>query len=320
MPPESVPGIGDNPGHIDPFPADMWCLGETIFYLLTQKRTFGGDLIRLRQYWKGSPFPKEPLLHVRASDAAIGFVQELMAPLPAQRLTAEMADQHELIKMEPFQEVERETRETLEGREYPPTMIPEEIASGRWTTAASHHQSLGIPSDSWDTTMVEDLAGQIPSSPRHTWFASHDTGPPASVQGPEHGTNTSTKKVIDGISPLDQLKLEAQARFDGPVVARREAMGYEPQGDDSQGEPPPSDIQDESGPVIIGLDGINPSSRESSRPSSTRAERGSYHIPKRRSLYASAPVEPAELVKALERYERKSGIASRIRSLFRNPR
>ncbi|RSL90092.1 hypothetical protein CDV31_015765, partial [Fusarium ambrosium] len=138
MPPESVAGIGDNPRHIDPFPADMWCLGETIFYLLTRKRTFGGNLMQLRQYWKGEPFPNEPLLHVRASDAAISFVQELMARLPVQRLTAEMADQHELMKMEPEQEPERETRETPEGGEDSSKPIPEDPAS--WNPSPWHFE------------------------------------------------------------------------------------------------------------------------------------------------------------------------------------
>ncbi|KAI8667339.1 Autophagy-related protein 1 [Fusarium sp. Ph1] len=181
MPPESVPGIGDSPKHIDPFPADMWCLGETIFYLLTRKQTFRGDPMQLRQYWKGSPFPKEPLLQVRASDAAISFVQELMARLPAQRLTAEMADQHELMKPKPFQEAEQETRETPEGREGSSTIIPEDPTSGRWTTGASHQQSLGVPSGSWGSIIVEEaLPGQIASSPRNTELANKDTGPPSS--------------------------------------------------------------------------------------------------------------------------------------------
>ncbi|KAJ4308394.1 hypothetical protein N0V84_012122 [Fusarium piperis] len=193
MPPESVLGIGDNPRHIDPFPVDMWCLGETIFYLLTRKRTFGGDLIRLRRYWKGDPFPKEPLLRVQASDAAISFIQELMARLPAQRLTAEMANQHELMKTEPFQEAEQDTRETSEGIQDSSAMIPEDPASGRWTTGASHQQTLGVPSGPQSSTVVEEV--QIPRSPGNAELAGYGTGPPSSVQGQDM---PSTLKDDDG--------------------------------------------------------------------------------------------------------------------------
>ncbi|KAJ4175000.1 hypothetical protein NW754_005420 [Fusarium falciforme] len=270
MPPELVPSIGDNPRLIDPFPADMWCLGETIFYLLTSKRTFGGDLIQLRRYWKGKPFPKEPLLHVRASDVAIGFVQELMAPLPAQRLTAEMADQHELMKPEPFQEVDQETRETPEGKEDPSTMIPEDPASGRWTTGTSHQQSMGVPSGSQSSKIVEEvLPAQIPRSHRN-----NDTGPPSSVQGPERGTNTSTQKDGDEILLSDQSELEVQARSEVPVAVHREATGYEPQdalGSSSGPEPRPSNMRDRFSFVIEGPKGINLSSHEPRRPSSAPA-------------------------------------------------
>ncbi|KAM6524881.1 hypothetical protein FALCPG4_010456 [Fusarium falciforme] len=272
MPPELVPSIGDNPRLIDPVPADMWCLGETIFYLLTSKRTFGGDLIQLQRYWKGKPFPKEPLLHVRASDVAIGFVQELMAPLPAQRLTAEMADQHELMKPEPFQEVDQETRETPEGKEDSSTMIPEDPASGRWTTGTSHQQSMGVPSGSQSSKIVEEvLPAQIPRSHRN-----NDTGPPSSVQGPERGTNTLTQKDGDEILLSDQSKLEVQARSEVPVAVHREATGYEPQdalGSSSGPEPRPSNMRDRFGFVIEGPKGINLSSHEPRRPSSAPGER-----------------------------------------------
>lgn len=315
MPPESVPGIGDNPRQIDPFPADMWCLGETIFYLLTRKRTFGGDLIRLRQYWKGDPFPKESLLRAKASDSAISFIQQLMARLPAQRLTAEMADQHELMKTEPFQEVEEETRGTSERREDPSTMIPEDPASGRWTTGASHQQGLRVPSDSWGSTIVEDvLPGQIPKSPRNVELAAYSTGASDSAQREyERGTDTSTLKADERISPSDQfivhpqLYLELSEAFhheaidepqnglaggSGPepkyrprwpdtaeelATSHHNAMDYKPQDSlkrSSSPEPPPGKVRYGFNSVIQGLEAIDLSSHESSRPSSTHAEYG----------------------------------------------
>ncbi|KAI8717844.1 Autophagy-related protein 1 [Fusarium sp. LHS14.1] len=137
MAPELIPGIGRNPRHVDPFPADMWGLGATIFCLLTQKRPFGGGTIQLREYWKGTPFPKELLWRVRVSDVAISFVKGLMARVPGQRLTAEMAGQHELMKMEPSQEAEQEARERVQEGENPSAMSTDDLASGRWTTGSS---------------------------------------------------------------------------------------------------------------------------------------------------------------------------------------
>lgn len=184
MPPELISGIGLNRRRIDPFPADMWCLGETIFYLLTSEHTFEGIPIRLHEYCKGGPFPMEPLFHVQASDAAIRFVQELMAPDPDQRLTVEMADQHEWMELEPLPEAEQEMRETSEEREDSSIIIPEDKASARWTTA-SRPRSPGTASGRWDSTITEipprreDSSTMIPgdrASARWT-TASHQQSP-----------------------------------------------------------------------------------------------------------------------------------------------
>lgn len=200
MPPESIPGIGRDPKHIEPFPADMWCLGETIFYLLTRERTFGGDLIRLRQYWKGGPFPKEPLLRVFASNSTISFIQGLMARLPAQRLTAEMADQHELMKAEPIQEVEQGPREYSNERESVLKMMVEDTSSGRWTTEASDQQNLWFPSGSWDTTTVEAQLDTMSmrNSPGKTELVSEDSRRSSSIQ-------TSDRRSTDALYDAHEL-------------------------------------------------------------------------------------------------------------------
>ncbi|RSL76261.1 hypothetical protein CEP51_010131 [Fusarium floridanum] len=171
MPPELIPGIGDDPKHVDHFPADMWCFGEAIFYLLTHKRAFGGDL-RLLKYWKGGPFPKEPLLRVSASDTAVSFVQELMVTVPAKRLTAEMAAQHVFIKTEPLQKVGRETGETSNVKEDLPSPPVDEQASGRWTTLASLQQGVepptGLTSTTTATALPRTRPDQAPSRPSRT--------------------------------------------------------------------------------------------------------------------------------------------------------
>ncbi|RSL97000.1 hypothetical protein CEP52_011127 [Fusarium oligoseptatum] len=171
MPPELIPGIGDDPKHVDHFPADMWCFGETIFYLLTHERAFGGDL-RLLKYWKGGPFPKEPLLRVSASDAAVSFVQELMVTVPAKRLTAEMAAQHVFMKTEPLQKAGREMGETSSIKEDLPSPPADEQASGRWTTLASLQQGVepptGLTSTTTATALPRTRPDQVPSRPPRT--------------------------------------------------------------------------------------------------------------------------------------------------------
>ncbi|EEU39540.1 uncharacterized protein NECHADRAFT_81826 [Fusarium vanettenii 77-13-4] len=172
MPPELIHGIGDDPERVDHFPADMWCFGETIFYLLTHKRAFGGDLILLK-YWKGGPFPKAPLLHVSASAAAISFVQQLMASAPTKRLTAEMAAQHELMKTEPLQKVDQEIGETSNIKGDSSSSAVDEQASGRWTTLDSLQQSVQLPSGSRSTIIAPNQkprdAGRIDISTAESW-------------------------------------------------------------------------------------------------------------------------------------------------------
>ncbi|KAM5353855.1 hypothetical protein ACJ41O_000505 [Fusarium nematophilum] len=94
--PEAIPGIGKNPRNINPFQADMWCFGETIFYMLTHQQTFENDF-RLYYYYQGkedTPFPAGVLKNAGASDAVIEFIQQLMVARPDGRLTAEQAARH----------------------------------------------------------------------------------------------------------------------------------------------------------------------------------------------------------------------------------
>ncbi|KAF4962631.1 hypothetical protein FSARC_9301 [Fusarium sarcochroum] len=61
MAPEAISGIGSDTRTFDPFMADMRCLGETVFYMLTFKATFD-NLILLSEYHKGNvEFPTKAL-------------------------------------------------------------------------------------------------------------------------------------------------------------------------------------------------------------------------------------------------------------------
>lgn len=94
MAPERIPELGGEPHKADPFPADMWCLGEIAFQVLTQQRTFK-DVLELRDYAKGrTDFPSGPLRHNGVSHGAIDFLQLLMRRQPYKRLSAREANEH----------------------------------------------------------------------------------------------------------------------------------------------------------------------------------------------------------------------------------
>lgn len=70
---------------------DIWCVGVTVFRLLTTKLPFP-DNKSVVEYSNGRlPFPTEALAARRCSDAAKIFVQRLMTDIPATRPSAEKA-------------------------------------------------------------------------------------------------------------------------------------------------------------------------------------------------------------------------------------
>ncbi|KAI1462829.1 kinase-like domain-containing protein [Annulohypoxylon moriforme] len=94
MPPELISGIGEDVRNADPFLADIWCLGETAFQILTGKGTFDNN-VGLLNYWNGhSSFPSEPLKRARVSSRAISFLQSIMTARPLGRLNAKQAIRH----------------------------------------------------------------------------------------------------------------------------------------------------------------------------------------------------------------------------------
>ncbi|KAI1179947.1 kinase-like domain-containing protein [Nemania sp. FL0916] len=95
--PERIPGIGSSPSAADPFPSDMWCLGETAFFLLTGGTTFE-NYSKLQAYVNGTlKFPRHRLEAIDVSSSAAAFIELLMAVQPSERLSANRADYHQWI-------------------------------------------------------------------------------------------------------------------------------------------------------------------------------------------------------------------------------
>jgi hypothetical protein len=98
MAPETIgkPFSGD-PTTADPKSADMWCLGETVSYVLTKCPTFP-DTEELVQYQqREAEFPDDGLKRKGYSEEVIDFVRSLMKADPPQRLTVSQALEHSWI-------------------------------------------------------------------------------------------------------------------------------------------------------------------------------------------------------------------------------
>ncbi|KAI0515146.1 kinase-like domain-containing protein [Xylaria bambusicola] len=96
--PERIPGIGSATSTTNPFPCDMWCLGEVVFFLLTSERTFDSS-IELQEYYNGKKsFPEERLKAAKIGLQAVDFIKALMAAQPSERLSAFQADYHSWMR------------------------------------------------------------------------------------------------------------------------------------------------------------------------------------------------------------------------------
>lgn len=75
----------------DPYPADIWCFGETMYYMLTKEHTFSGPTrtSQCRKYYKGLvPFPRETLQQHSISPGMIDYLTMLLQPQPKDRLSS----------------------------------------------------------------------------------------------------------------------------------------------------------------------------------------------------------------------------------------
>ena len=168
------------------FPTDMWCLGETVYQMLTGQGSFG-FVAELIHYQSGHiPFPRQVLMYRLASPAAIQFVESLMAADPFQRPTAEMAQSHlwmwtnaQLNNSYATSNLGIQAREPRTGV-WPPTGVhgpsyPLTQASGQWTSTLSFrgHSSIAPLDRSRDLLHVPPDQQQAIFHPPHP---SHNHG------------------------------------------------------------------------------------------------------------------------------------------------
>lgn len=140
VPPELYGLIRDeNPRRVNPVYADIWCLGETVSRVLTNRETFDsyaklGDYVDRRL-----SFPEEALVAADTSKAGIAFIQSIMAPFPLERMTAEQALKHPWILLD--EDTRSECSSTTSARDS--TEVPS-ICSGQ-------DEAITQPSVVWTT-------------------------------------------------------------------------------------------------------------------------------------------------------------------------
>ncbi|KAI0482660.1 kinase-like domain-containing protein [Xylariaceae sp. FL0804] len=194
---------GGNPRMADPYPVDIWCLGEMTF------RMSGG-----------TAFPSETLQSVGASDSLMTFILRTMAIEPSSRLTARQASDNPWLNMMK-QDV---------------NVIPQlQISSdSAHRDPRLYHQGYAQyvasePSGQWST--VTDLQGvNRMSSPQQS--NNHDThleprrDPPLSRQDQPQHVDLSTVEDLQGYSgPLRRAAVQRfAARYDTYEPRYRETV------------------------------------------------------------------------------------------------
>ena len=77
------------------YAADIWCLGETAFHLLSNRSLFSHDYHELQDYYVGKvAFPAHKFAELGTSLAAINFISTAMAAKPSERSTARQCLKH----------------------------------------------------------------------------------------------------------------------------------------------------------------------------------------------------------------------------------
>jgi serine/threonine protein kinase len=155
MAPESIgfPFSGD-PKTANPFSVDMWCLGETLFQMLTGQATFD-NRSDLYSYQSGATqFPFTALRRVNASLDAGDFIQQLMRPDASQRLQASKAAEHPWLRLDDdsiLTSLTTPTSSSLEQNES--TGLPG--SSGPWPSNLPMDDELTQASGLWSTTITQ---------------------------------------------------------------------------------------------------------------------------------------------------------------------
>ncbi|KAH7163515.1 kinase-like domain-containing protein [Dactylonectria estremocensis] len=144
--PVEMTGFKGDPKKANPYLADMWCFGETIFQMLTGAPAFTnlGDLFNYSN--KTTPFPSDPLKVANVSEGAMDFVRSLMKADPNERFTAAKAQDHPWMTsaLEQY-EISRESTSFephLHQESSPSTPVGQSTkASAAWTTVTDPSSS-----------------------------------------------------------------------------------------------------------------------------------------------------------------------------------
>lgn len=161
MPPEMV-GFDGNPRSADPFFADMWCFGEMVSRMLTNRRTFDNLNLLFNYKQGGVEFPTRALYEKKASEDAINFIRSLMDSEPKKRLTAVQAFEHSWVKP------------ALQEPSSPTELLPLEGSLGPedWNPHVPPTDQLTQPSGEWSMT------DNHPATARHLDPLAHPTNRP----------------------------------------------------------------------------------------------------------------------------------------------
>ena len=186
MAPELVDPLGD-PKTVDPYLADMWSFGETIFRMLTNQKTFENSR-SLYRYLEGRlEYPRSTLSQVQASEDSMNFTQSLMKPESKERITASQAVEHKWVKS---------------GFKGPPSTSPAELShlpGGPLPDPLHPHNpshETTLPSGTWGTTDPTEGTSSVASQPDSD-----------EVRYIVHGRGTSTEDVLQ----QNKLKIQDQA-------------------------------------------------------------------------------------------------------------
>ncbi|KAH7171437.1 kinase-like domain-containing protein [Dactylonectria macrodidyma] len=216
--PVEMIGFKGDPKKANPYLADMWCFGETIFQMLTGVPAFSNlaDLINYSN--KTTPFPSELLKKANASDGALDFVRSLMQADPNQRFTAAKAQDHPWMTSASEQyEISRESTSFEAHHHQEPVaryITPAEQstkASATWTTVTDAGFSM-TPSVSTnpDTVMLQSRRStQSSISHEYTTAPSTVSENATSSSTMEHETVKVNPRVTRADSPAQAPERES---------------------------------------------------------------------------------------------------------------
>lgn len=149
MPPELLDATKTK--SVDPYSADMWCFGETIFQTLTGRGTFRNPLDIGRYYDGYADFPTATLKQAGVSQPAVNFLVSIMASNPLERLNADKARKHAWMEADLESLTEKTASMDLQAHvgsfgSFPagPVEPLDEatIVSGEWTDTIVDHRAV----------------------------------------------------------------------------------------------------------------------------------------------------------------------------------